>query len=141
LGSALEQYRGRFEGEGQEPDEMITSAGDYLINVLAPADRRLRLRRALLLATSAACLVAAGYLAWQDWRDWRAARAAAGSGGGAGAGGARGGGGAGSGGYGGGGSGSSSGSSSSGSSGSGSGTSGGDKGVERALAPAASSVR
>ncbi|GBF89177.1 hypothetical protein Rsub_01894 [Raphidocelis subcapitata] len=93
LGLALRQYRQRFEAEGQEPDEMITSAGDYLINVLAPAHQRLRRRRALLLCASAACAAAAAYLAWQDWREWRAEAAAAAAGGGSSGGGGGGGGG------------------------------------------------
>ena len=83
---ALDHYRLRFEEEGQEPDAMITSAGDYPNTPLGPAHRRLRWQRGALLAASAACAAAAGVLLWLDYRDWRAARAAAAGGGGGGGG-------------------------------------------------------
>lgn len=68
LQAAVEQYKQRHESEQIEPDEMIISAGDYLMHVLQPVQQQLDRCKCILVA--AACLtvaVGAGYLAGRLW--------------------------------------------------------------------------
>eukprot|EP00879_Flechtneria_rotunda_P004794 GHRR01005066.1.p1 GENE.GHRR01005066.1~~GHRR01005066.1.p1 ORF type:complete len:626 (+),score=240.90 GHRR01005066.1:617-2494(+) len=64
LEAAVEQYKQRHEAEHIEPDEMIVSAGDYLVRVLEPVQRRHDTQIYLLAATAGVGLICcAGWLA------------------------------------------------------------------------------
>lgn len=58
LRSALAAYRARHEAGTQEPDEMITSAGDYLMHVLLPVQQAYQRTAWLLIGVGAAAVVA-----------------------------------------------------------------------------------
>eukprot|EP00775_Hariotina_reticulata_P013734 gene13734-13855_t len=53
LKASVEDYRRRHEAEHLEPDEMIVSAGDYLMKILEPVQLQLDARRRLLMAAAA----------------------------------------------------------------------------------------
>lgn len=59
LQASVDQYKQRHESEHMEPDEMIISAGDYLVQVLAPVHQRLT-RRKYMLAAAGCVTVAVG---------------------------------------------------------------------------------
>lgn len=68
LDAALEQYRQRHEDENTDPDEMILSAGDYLLRVLEPVQQQHNMRRYMLMgAAGVGSLLAAGLLLRRVW--------------------------------------------------------------------------
>lgn len=62
----MAQYKQRHELEHVEPDEMIVSAGDYLVHVLEPVQQQLD-RRKYLTAAAAAVGVAIGAVLLARW--------------------------------------------------------------------------
>jgi hypothetical protein len=68
LDHALEEYKQRHADENTDPDEMILSAGDYLLRVLEPAQQQRTRRNYMLLGAAGACsLLAAGILIQRLW--------------------------------------------------------------------------
>jgi hypothetical protein len=68
LQSTVDQYKHRHELENLEPDEMIVSAGDYLMHVLEPVQQQLDRRKYLAAATAGLGLtVGAVLLAKRLW--------------------------------------------------------------------------
>jgi len=64
----VEDYRQRHDAELSEPDEMIVSAGDYLMRILEPVQQQLDARRRLLMAAAGVGLVlGTGLLVRQLW--------------------------------------------------------------------------
>lgn len=65
---ALDAYKQRHADENTDPDEMILSAGDYLLRVLEPVQQQRTLRNYILLgAAGVGSLVTAGLLLRQLW--------------------------------------------------------------------------
>jgi hypothetical protein len=52
LQSTVDQYKHRHELENVEPDEMIVSAGDYLLHVLEPVQQQLDRRKYVAAAVA-----------------------------------------------------------------------------------------
>jgi hypothetical protein len=68
LKASVEDYRQRHDAELSEPDEMIVSAGDYLMKILEPVQRQLDARRRLLMAAAGVGLaLGTGLLVRQLW--------------------------------------------------------------------------
>jgi hypothetical protein len=65
---ALDEYKQRHADENTDPDEMILSAGDYLLRVLEPVQQQRTLRNYVLLgAAGVGGLVTAGLLLRRLW--------------------------------------------------------------------------
>lgn len=68
LEAALDEYKQRHADENTDPDEMILSAGDYLLRVLEPVQQQRLMRRYILLGAAGACsVVTAGVLIRRLW--------------------------------------------------------------------------
>lgn len=68
LEAALDEYKQRHADENTDPDEMILSAGDYLLRVLEPVQQQRIMRKYILLGTAGACSVlTAGMLIGHLW--------------------------------------------------------------------------
>lgn len=68
LEAALDEYKQRHEDENTDPDEMILSAGDYLLRVLEPVQQQRTMRNYILLGAAGACSVlTAGVLIRHLW--------------------------------------------------------------------------
>jgi hypothetical protein len=68
LQSTVEQYKHRHELENVEPDEMIVSAGDYLLHVLEPVQQQLDRRKYMAAAAAGLGLtIGAVLLARHAW--------------------------------------------------------------------------
>jgi hypothetical protein len=68
LDHALEEYKQRHADENTDPDEMILSAGDYLLRVLEPVQQQRTRRNYMLMGAAGACsLLAAGLLIQRLW--------------------------------------------------------------------------
>jgi hypothetical protein len=68
LQSTVHQYKHRHELENVEPDEMIVSAGDYLMHVLEPVQQQLDRRKYFAAAAAGLGLtVGAVLLAKRLW--------------------------------------------------------------------------
>lgn len=68
LESSLEEYKQRHADENTDPDEMILSAGDYLLRVLEPVQQQRTLRNYILMgAAGAGSVLAAGLLLRRLW--------------------------------------------------------------------------
>lgn len=70
LDDTVSSYKQRHEATAQEPDEMIITAGDYLLKVLQPVVRRLRQQRMLYAASAVMCLAGVVILLWPDSWQW-----------------------------------------------------------------------
>lgn len=65
---ALDEYKQRHADDNTDPDEMILSAGDYLLRVLEPVQQQRTLRNYILLgAAGVGGLVTAGLLLRRLW--------------------------------------------------------------------------
>jgi hypothetical protein len=65
LESALDDYKQRHEDTNTDPDEMILSAGDYLVRVLEPVEQQRVMRNYMLMgAAGLSSLLTAGVLLW-----------------------------------------------------------------------------
>ena len=86
LDDAIEDYRQRHADENTDPDEMILSAGDYLLRVLEPVQQQHNMRTYMLLAAAGVgSVVTAGLLLRRLWsRDSSSGGSSSSSGGGGG---------------------------------------------------------
>lgn len=68
LESALDEYKQRHADENTDPDEMILSAGEYLLRVLEPVQQQRTMRNYILLgAAGVGSVVTAGLLLRRIW--------------------------------------------------------------------------
>jgi hypothetical protein len=66
--SALDEYKQRHADENTDPDEMILSAGEYLLRVLEPVQQQRTMRNYILLgAAGVGSVVTAGLLLRRIW--------------------------------------------------------------------------
>jgi uncharacterized membrane protein YgcG len=68
LESALDEYKQRHADENTDPDEMILSAGEYLLRVLEPVQQQRTMRNYILLGVAGVgSVVTAGLLLRRIW--------------------------------------------------------------------------
>lgn len=80
LQSTVDQYKQRHELENVEPDEMIVSAGDYLLHVLEPVQQQLDRRKYMAAAAAGLGLtIGVVLLARHAWGSSRGSRSSSGS--------------------------------------------------------------